>query len=145
MAKALSFEPIGFLESPFETKNGTPRQPQLVGSATSRLKIRHERLPHPEHALDGITGYSHVWIVFYFHKDASAERLGEPIKSKVTPPKSGGIKCGLFSTRTPQRPNAIGLSLFMGNVEIHLPSNYKINISVGQRCLARETIVANII
>ena len=111
MAKALSFDPIGFLESPFETKNGTPRQPQLVGSATSRLKIRHERLPHPEHALDGITGYSHVWIVFYFHKDASAERLGEPIKSKVTPPKSGGIKCGLFSTRTPQRPNAIGLSL----------------------------------
>ena len=41
--------------------------------------------------------------------------------------------------------NAIGLSLFMGNVEIHLPSNYKINILVGQRCLARETIVANII
>ena len=41
--------------------------------------------------------------------------------------------------------NAIGLSLFMGNIEIHLPSNYKIKTLVGQRCLARETIVASII
>lgn len=111
MAKALSFEPIGFIESPFDTKNGTPRQSQLVGSATSRLRLSHGRLMHPEHALEGLADYSHVWVVFYFHEDASTERLREPLKSKVTPPKSDGMKCGLFSTRTPQRPNAIGLSL----------------------------------
>ena len=111
MTRVLDIRPIGFIESPFETKNGTPRQPQLVSSATCRLKFSHERLAHPEHALEGIDAYSHVWVLFYFHQDASVERLSEPVKSKVTPPKLGGQKCGLFATRTPQRPNAIGLSL----------------------------------
>ena len=104
-------EPIGFIESPFEAKNGTPRQPQLVRSASCRIRLEHPRLPHPEHALEGLEAYSHVWILFYFHQDASVERLSEPVKSKVMPPKLGGQKCGLFATRTPQRPNAIGLSL----------------------------------
>ena len=104
-------EPIGFIESPFETKNGTPRQPQLVRSAPSRLRVAHSRLQHPEHALEGLQEYSHVWVLFYFHQDASVERPSEPVKSKVMPPKLGGQKCGLFATRTPQRPNAIGLSL----------------------------------
>ncbi len=111
MTGVLDIQPIGFIESPFETKNGTPRQPQLVSSATCRLRLSHERLAHPEHALEGLGEFSHVWILFYFHQDASVERLSEPIKSKVTPPKLGGQKCGLFATRTPQRPNAIGLSL----------------------------------
>ena len=112
MAEALlTMEPIGFIESPFETKNGTPRQPQLVCSASCRLRFTHSRLPQPEHALEGLDAYSHVWVLFYFHRDASVERLSEPVKSKVTPPKLGGQKCGLFATRTPQRPNAIGLSL----------------------------------
>ena len=111
MSNVLAVEPIGFIESPYETKNGTPRQPQLVGSAPSRLRITHPRLEHPEHALEGLQEYSHVWVLFYFHQDASAETLSEPLKSKVTPPKLGGQRCGLFATRTPQRPNAIGLSL----------------------------------
>ena len=111
MTGVLDIQPIGFIESPFETKNGTPRQPQLVSSTTCRLKLSHERLAHPEHALEGLDEFSHVWILFYFHQDASVERLSEPIKSKVTPPKLGGQKCGIFATRTPQRPNAIGLSL----------------------------------
>ncbi len=111
MTRVLDIQPIGFIESPFDTKNGTPRQPQLVRSARCRLKLSHSRLPHPEHALEGLSDYSHVWILFYFHQDASVERVSEPVKSKVTPPKLGGQKCGLFATRTPQRPNAIGLSL----------------------------------
>ena len=70
MAEALlTMEPIGFIESPFETKNGTPRQPQLVSSVTCRLKLAHERVVHPEHALEGLEAYSHVWILFYFHQD----------------------------------------------------------------------------
>ena len=111
MTGVLDIQPIGFIESPFDTKNGTPRQPQLVSSATCRLKFSHARLPHPEHALEGLDAYSHVWILFYFHQDASVERVSEPVKSKVAPPKLGGQKHGLFATRTPQRPNAIGLSL----------------------------------
>ena len=106
-----AMEPIGFMESPFKTKNGTPRQPQLIRSASCRIRFGHSRLPHPEHALEGLADYSHVWVLFYFHQDASVEKSLEPLKSKVTPPKIGGQKCGLFATRTPQRPNAIGLSL----------------------------------
>ncbi len=50
--------------------------------------------------------FSHVWLLFEFHANNS-----ESVKPKVQPPRLDGRRVGLFSTRTPHRPNAIGLSL----------------------------------
>jgi tRNA-Thr(GGU) m(6)t(6)A37 methyltransferase TsaA len=97
-------EPIGFIESCFKDKFGTPRQPGLVKSAWAKLKIRADL--QPEEALQGLEGFSHVWLVWVFHQNKVAR-----YHAKVHPPRMGGKSIGLFATRTPHRPNPIGLSL----------------------------------
>ncbi len=97
-------EPIGYLESCFKDKFGTPRQPGLVKMAEARLKIRADL--QPEESLQGLEGFSHVWLIWVFHQNKVAR-----FHSKVHPPRLGGASMGLFATRTPHRPNPIGLSL----------------------------------
>lgn len=97
-------EPIGFIESCFKDKFGTPRQPGLVKKAWARLKIRADL--QPEEALQGLEGFSHVWLVWVFHQNKVSR-----YHAKVHPPRMGGKSIGLFATRTPHRPNPIGLSL----------------------------------
>ncbi|MEK2689788.1 tRNA (N6-threonylcarbamoyladenosine(37)-N6)-methyltransferase TrmO [Bdellovibrio sp. GT3] len=97
-------EPIGYIESCFKDKFGTPRQPGLVKSAWAKLKIRADL--QPEEALQGLEGFSHVWLVWVFHQNKVAR-----YHAKVHPPRMGGKSIGLFATRTPHRPNPIGLSL----------------------------------
>jgi tRNA (Thr-GGU) A37 N-methylase len=58
--------------------------------------------------LDGIDGFSHIWIIFEFHANTD---LAASKKTKIRPPRGGGIKVGQLSTRSPHRPNALGLSL----------------------------------
>ncbi len=60
-----------------------------------------------EHALDGLQHFSHVWLIFVFHRNSSSDT----IKAKVAPPRAGGARVGVFSTRSPHRPNAVGLTL----------------------------------
>lgn len=100
----ISFQPIGFIDSCFKDKFGTPRQPGLVPSALSRLQIRPDL--QPEEAFEGLEGFSHVWLVWVFHQNKISH-----YHSKVHPPRLGGKSMGLFATRTPHRPNPIGLSL----------------------------------
>ncbi|KHD88958.1 MAG: hypothetical protein OM95_05680 [Bdellovibrio sp. ArHS] len=97
-------EPIGYLESCFKDKFGTPRQPGLVKKAWARLKIRPDL--QPEESLQGLEGFSHVWLVWIFHQNKTAR-----YHAKVHPPRLGGKTMGLFATRSPHRPNPIGLSL----------------------------------
>ncbi|XP_006886932.1 PREDICTED: nef-associated protein 1 [Elephantulus edwardii] len=99
-------EPIGYLESCFSAKNGTPRQPSICSLSRACLKIRKSIFNNPEHSLMGLDQFSHVWILFVFHKNG---RLS--CKAKVQPPRLNGAKTGVFSTRSPHRPNAIGLTL----------------------------------
>jgi len=102
--------PIGRIRTPFVEKNGTPRQGCVVPSAHAELQL--DLAAHPPgtlnaaHALEGLSAFSHVWLLWIFDRDA-----GVATKSKIRPPRLDGIKTGLFSTRTPHRPNAIGLSL----------------------------------
>lgn len=98
------FEPIGVIESCYPDKFGTPRQPGLVATATAKLKISREW--QPEQALQGLMGFSHVWIIFEFHKNTNSR-----YHAKVHPPRLGGDSIGVFATRSPHRPNPIGLSL----------------------------------
>ncbi len=98
------FTPIGFLKSCYPDKFGVPRQSGIISKAYSELIIASEW--QPEQALEGLSGYSHVWIVFVFHLNKSAR-----YHAKVHPPRMNGESIGVFATRSPHRPNPIGLSL----------------------------------
>lgn len=81
-----------------------PRQSGIVTKAYSELVISAEW--QPEQALQGLEGYSHVWIVFVFHLNKTSR-----YHAKVHPPRMNGESIGVFATRSPHRPNPIGLSL----------------------------------
>jgi len=98
-------EIIGTVVSPYQKRMGTPRQPQLVPS--SRGYVEFFRQAVAPASLDGIQAYSHVWIIFEFHANTS---IGSK-RTKVRPPRGNGQKVGQLATRSPHRPNPIGLSL----------------------------------
>ncbi|XP_068178064.1 tRNA (adenine(37)-N6)-methyltransferase isoform X2 [Antennarius striatus] len=98
--------PIGYISSCFSVKNGTPRQPTICGPSRAQLRIQQSVFNNPEHALVGLEHYSHVWVIFLFHKNGHLSS-----KAKVKPPRLNGEKVGVYSTRSPHRPNALGLTL----------------------------------
>ncbi|XP_064609208.1 tRNA (adenine(37)-N6)-methyltransferase-like [Liolophura sinensis] len=100
------FTPIGFIKSVFKYKNGTPRQSQLCRDARGVLTIEKTIFNNPEHSLEDLDSFTHVWILFLFHKNSDCAT-----KAKVRPPRLGGKRVGVFSTRSPHRPNPIGLTL----------------------------------
>lgn len=105
-------KPIGVVRSPFPSRMGTPRQGMLAPATRGWIQL--EGRLNPAEALDGIQQFSHVWIVFVFHQNTNASKamLGDKgLKAKVRPPRLGGARVGLFSTRTPHRPNPIGLTI----------------------------------
>jgi len=99
-----AFEPIGIVHSPFREKFGIPRQPGLAPGAKARLELLAP-FDRPE-ALDGLEGFSHIWLTFVFH-----QALGTRWRPRVRPPRLGGNRrVGVFASRSPFRPNPIGLS-----------------------------------
>lgn len=100
----MKVEQIGIIHSCFREKFGIPRQPGMVMAATARLQL----LPPYNKAemVRGLEQFSHVWVQFLFH-----ETLAEGWKSTVRPPWLGGkTRVGVFASRSPHRPNHIGLS-----------------------------------
>ena len=95
---------IGVLESCFQEKFGTPRQPQLVPGAWAKLRIYPQYAP--EHSLAGLSGFSHVWLLSWFHLNTN-----KTFHPKIHPPRLKGGKIGVFASRSPHRPNPVGLSL----------------------------------
>lgn len=71
----------------------------------SVIELNSDIFTNPEHSLEGLEGFSHLWIIYHFHKNNSHP------KAKVAPPRLGGERVGVFSTRSPHRPCPIGLSL----------------------------------
>ncbi len=96
---------IGFVESCYIDKFGTPRQPGLAPDSKAFLKLNPEW--QPQDSLQGMNGFSHLWVLFWFHKNSENSKF----HAKVFPPRMEGEKVGVFSTRSPHRPNPIGLSL----------------------------------
>lgn len=96
---------IGVLHSPYKEKFTVPRQPGLVPSAKAELEIL---TPYDDiNAFNGLNEFSHLWLVFEFHKNPT-----DNWSPTVRPPRLGGNKrVGVFATRSPNRPNNIGLSL----------------------------------
>ena len=102
---AMNLTCIGKVVSPYTKRMGTPRQGALVPSSRGYIQFHSSLSPE---ALDGIDQYSHLWVIFRFHANTS---LATSKKSKIRPPRGGGIKVGQLATRSPHRPNDIGLSL----------------------------------
>ena len=100
----MEFVPIAHVRSDFKEKFGIPRQSGLVPETLSRI-VSDEGFRREE-ALRGIEGFSHLWIIWVF----SANRQ-VPWSPTVRPPRLGGNRrIGVFATRSPYRPNPIGLS-----------------------------------
>ncbi|GIL16641.1 MAG: tRNA (N6-threonylcarbamoyladenosine(37)-N6)-methyltransferase TrmO [Oligoflexia bacterium] len=100
----MQIEPIAIVRSCYPDKFGTPRQPGLVKHSWARIEFKPEM--QPEESLQGLEGFTHLWIIFEFHKNKS-----DRFHAKVHPPRLGGQTMGVFATRSPHRPNPIGLSL----------------------------------
>lgn len=104
MSKPVEMSPIGVVASCFDEKFGTPRQSGLVENAHGKIIFNDEVSPD---ACRGLAEFSHLWIVFLFDQVADDE-----VRWLVRPPRLGGNeKKGVFATRSPFRPNRIGLSL----------------------------------
>lgn len=95
---------IARIHSDFPTKFGIPRQSGIVDNLISRIVFEPE-YRNPD-ALRGIEGYSHLWLIWQF-----SEAVRKEWAPTVRPPRLGGnTRMGVFATRSPFRPNPIGLS-----------------------------------
>jgi tRNA-Thr(GGU) m(6)t(6)A37 methyltransferase TsaA len=100
----VTIRPIGIIHSCFTEKFGIPRQPGMVPSATARLELLS-----PCNRIEMVRGleqFSHLWVHFLFH-----QTVAEGWKPTIRPPWLGGQKrVGVFASRSPHRPNHMGLS-----------------------------------
>ena len=122
---ALQLECIGKIVSPYTKRMGTPRQGALVPSGRGYIQLRI-----PVECVDGLDLYSHAWILFTFHANTDTPKTNAKsstkkqqknngnsmmmnlTKTKIRPPRApSNLKVGMLATRSPHRPNNIGLSL----------------------------------
>jgi tRNA-Thr(GGU) m(6)t(6)A37 methyltransferase TsaA len=98
----LTLEPIGFVRSARETKVEAARQPRAAAGEAARIEL----LPghHYEHALEDLERWELIWVIFWFH-------LNSGWRPKVLPPRSTTGRKGVFATRSPHRPNPLGMSV----------------------------------
>jgi tRNA-Thr(GGU) m(6)t(6)A37 methyltransferase TsaA len=98
-------QPVAILRTPFAEKFGVPRQSGLVPAAEGRVEFL-PAFSAPEF-VRGLEAFSHVWLITGFHQNPSW--TGSAV---VRPPRLGGNdRVGVFASRSPNRPNGLGLSL----------------------------------
>lgn len=100
----ITIHPIARMRSDFPTKFGIPRQSGLVEELRSTIVFEPE-YRNPD-TLRGIEGFSHLWLIWQF-----SEAVRQDWSPTVRPPRLGGnTRMGVFATRSPFRPNNLGLS-----------------------------------
>lgn len=100
----MNIEPIAFFHSPFTSKFGIPRQSGIVHELRGRIRFVPE-FANGE-ALRGLEGYDYLWLIWDFSENVDAEK-----HATVRPPLLGGNeRMGVWATRSPFRPNNLGLS-----------------------------------
>ncbi|MBK7584939.1 MAG: tRNA (N6-threonylcarbamoyladenosine(37)-N6)-methyltransferase TrmO [Myxococcales bacterium] len=97
----LALEPIGIVRSPFTEPSSAPRQPAAARGVEARIELTPGR--GFEFALSDIETWRYLWVLFWFDR-------AEGWRAKVRPPRSRQRR-GVFATRSPHRPNPIGLSV----------------------------------
>ncbi|KAI2500287.1 hypothetical protein MHU86_14167 [Fragilaria crotonensis] len=116
--------PIGVVRSIYRLCVGTPRQGLLAPHARGRIELTCE---NANDMVDGLEGFSHIWIVFWFHLNTNTKSTSSSSStntnnsnsttrppaapSKIAPPALGGKKVGVLATRSPHRSNPIGITL----------------------------------
>ncbi|MBR2141910.1 tRNA (N6-threonylcarbamoyladenosine(37)-N6)-methyltransferase TrmO [Anaerovibrio sp.] len=104
MTDKIEMNIIGRIRTDFPSKFGIPRQSGVVAELKGRIVFEPEY--RNEDALRGIEGFSHLWLIWQF-----SENVREGWSPTVRPPILGGnTRVGVFATRSPFRPNSIGLS-----------------------------------
>ena len=98
-----SYPPIGYLCSCFDEKFGAPRQSLLIPASWAVLKLNPE--PSYAQALEELETFSHLWLIYIFH-----QHLHQPWHPRVQPPRVHTKSVGVFASRSPHRPNPIGIS-----------------------------------
>ena len=100
-----SVNAIGYIENDFKEKFGIPRQSGKANGIVSRI---HFYPPYnAEEAFKALDGFSHIWLLFDF-----SEAKTDEFHATVRPPRLGGnTRVGVFASRSPFRPNGIGLSV----------------------------------
>ncbi len=100
----ITIEPIGYIENDYKEKFGIPRQSGLTENVISKITFV-EDYQDPDFFRE-IESFTHLWLIWYFSEIDKKE-----IKATVRPPKLGGNKrVGVFASRSPFRPNRIGIS-----------------------------------
>ncbi len=99
-----TLRPIARIQSDFSEKFGIPRQSGLVEALRARVVFAPEY--RVREAFRGLEGFSHIWLVWGF-----SQNVGAGWSPTVRPPRLGGnVRMGVFATRSPFRPNPLGLS-----------------------------------
>ncbi len=99
MSYIIAFKPVGVIHSPFKERKGMPIQPPGAKGVRGEVVVD----PEYQEGLKDLDGFSHIYLLYHFH-------CNEGFKLTVTPFMDTDQR-GLFSTRAPCRPNAIGLSV----------------------------------
>ncbi len=95
----LTIEPIGKIRAPFKTIEGMPIQPKGAESVKGVVEL----LPELKHGLKDLDGFSHIYLIYVFHKATRTELEVIPFMDSVSR--------GVYATRSPLRPNHIGISI----------------------------------
>lgn len=104
MKNILKITPVAYVHSDFESKFAVPRQPGLVKSL--RAEVILEKEYQKDGIFRGLESFSHIWLIWGF-----SENYGQSWHPTIRPPRLGGNKrIGVFASRSPFRPNPIGLS-----------------------------------
>jgi len=98
-----NFEPIGIVHSPFKKREEVPRNKNTDPEGFANVRGEIEIFPEFVPGLSDLSGFSHVIVIFVFHKSRE--------KKLFSHPPQGNQKRGVFSTRSPNRPNALGMTV----------------------------------
>ena len=97
----LTLKPIGYVRTSKSLKADTRHQPDPLSGEVNEIHM--EPLPNVQLALQDLDGFSHIWLVWHFH-------LNPGWRPRVMPPRGPAQRRGVFATRSPHRPNPIGIT-----------------------------------
>ena len=126
---AYTLAQIAHIETDFSEKFGIPRQSGLVEELRARIVFEPEfRSPD---AVRGLDGYDYIWLVWQFSTVVQAGQDGTNWRPTVRPPRLGGnTRMGVFATRSPFRPNPVGLSsVQLDSVQLHTDRGPVLHVS----------------
>jgi len=119
-----SHRSIGIIRTPFREKFGVPRQSMMMSDARGVLKLNPE--PSYRVALNHLDEFTHLWVVFVFHQVVENDWRPTIRPPRVDSPR----KVGVFASRSPHRPNPIGISAVkLERIDLDAPGGIEIHLS----------------